>query len=163
MESGKPRMPRDELEDFFNATLYGETGSFSAFIRRTDVDFSQSDEHGNSALHFAVQGNQPNFVEQLLTVGADIEAKTTVGSTPFIKAARLGRQDLMKLLLTKGANINAQEGEGNTALHNAASRNDIPTIQYLLEKKADTTIKNNAGQTAADLAKDYPEASKLLA
>ena len=50
---GKNRMERDELEDFFNATLYGETGSFSAFVRRQDIDFNQTDEYGNTALHFA--------------------------------------------------------------------------------------------------------------
>ena len=111
-----------------------------------------------------VQGNQPNFIEQLLTVGSDIEAKTTVGSTAFMKAARLGRLDLMKLLLSKGSNINAQEAEGNTSLHNAATRNDIGTLTWLLEKKGkiDTSITNTEGFTAAQLAKDYPEASKLF-
>ena len=52
----------------------------------------------------------PNFVEELVVAGADIEAVDSVGLTALLYAATQGRLDVVKTLIALGAEVNAAPG-----------------------------------------------------
>lgn len=47
-----------------------------------DISVNVQDNTGNSALHYAAKDNKPDFVYQLLVLGADINLKNNEGKTP---------------------------------------------------------------------------------
>jgi hypothetical protein len=57
-----------------------------------------------SALHYAAFAGHRELVEPLLAAGADINARSTNGSTVLMMAAREGHEALAKRLLAAGAN-----------------------------------------------------------
>jgi hypothetical protein len=57
-----------------------------------------------TALHYATFGGHADLVDTLLNSGADINARSTNGSTVVMMAAREGHADLAKRLLEAGAN-----------------------------------------------------------
>ncbi|PAW90284.1 MAG: hypothetical protein B9S33_02005 [Pedosphaera sp. Tous-C6FEB] len=67
-------------------------------------------------LHQAVaQGNLPRMLN-LLTNGADVNARNEQGHSPLALAVTAGRVDLTLLLLTNGANVNLADTNGITPL-----------------------------------------------
>lgn len=109
-------------------------------------------------------------VHDLLQKGADIEAKTSWGLTPFRIALQRGCINLANYLIVRGANINAQDKDGDTTLTYLANQQDFNffksgyfrsskissginyLIEYLVEHGADVTLKNQSGKTAFNLA-----------
>lgn len=57
-----------------------------------------------TALHYATFAGHADLVERLLTAGADINARSTNGSTVVMMAAREGHVDIAKRLIEAGAN-----------------------------------------------------------
>ncbi len=67
-------------------------------------------------LHQAVaQANLPQLLN-LLTNGADVNARNELGQTPLAIAVAIGRADLVLTLLTYGANVNLPDTNGITPL-----------------------------------------------
>src|SRR5262249_39023974 len=64
----------------------------------------------------ATQKDCPVLVEQFLAIGASVKARTGIGNTALIVAARTGNVDVVELLLTHGAEIDQHNLNGVTAL-----------------------------------------------
>ncbi|XP_018601067.1 NF-kappa-B inhibitor delta [Scleropages formosus] len=82
-----------------------------------------SREHkGKTALLVAVTANQPLIVQDLLSLGADINACDDKGQTALHLAATYGFPRVMQTILSMGLNVNleARNFEGLTPLHCAA-------------------------------------------
>jgi ankyrin repeat protein len=84
----------------------------------------------------------------LIAQGADVNAKTSEGSTPLHKVANRGWEDMAKLLIAHGADVNAKTNEGRTPLHYTV----LPYYQtqmakLLIAKGADINAKDNQGST----------------
>jgi ankyrin repeat protein len=110
---------------------------------------------GCTALHDACSTGQRDIAELLLDNGADIDARSSINSTPLMEACWFGQaSSTVKLLLDRGCAINAADDDhGDTALHNACSRGS-EYVKELLTHGADTSIKNKDGKTPFDLAKE---------
>jgi len=93
--------------------------------------------------------------EQLVDIiskGADINAKDKSGRTPLIYATIDDRLDMMATLIDNGAKLDVQDSVGWCALHYAAQENSLGSCKLLLENNASVDIQDNHGNTPLLLA-----------
>jgi ankyrin repeat protein len=87
----------------------------------------------NNALFSVSSGHGPpaclTFIELLLDNGADVNARTEIGSTPLMGAARWGPKEFVELLLSRGADATLKNKKG----HRAEDDTDTPEIHDLLK------------------------------
>ena len=114
------------------------------------------------ALHAAAQTGTCAALAQLLSQGADVNARGSGGETALMLAASRGRLDIMGLLIERGADVNAATDAGNTALMLAAARGQVDAARALLERGASTDHRNKFGLGAADWAKWSDRQGELL-
>jgi ankyrin repeat protein len=67
-------------------------------------------------LHKAAKEGNLKLVKELVSKGADVNAKDKYGRTPLHYAAKEGHLDVVKFLVSKGADVNAKDEKGNTPL-----------------------------------------------
>jgi ankyrin repeat protein len=83
----------------------------------------------------AVIDNDTDLLQDMLTMGASINAKDSVGYTALMWATWYGYADTVKLLLDSGADVNVKNNIGDTALAIAKEKE----IVDLLESAGATT------------------------
>lgn len=86
------------------------------------------------ALIKAIEDDDRELVELLITAGANVNVANQYGRTPLITAAWLGREEyVQRLLEVPGIDINRQTKEDKiTALYAAAGRSHIGCVRLLL-------------------------------
>nr|XP_046255854.1 NF-kappa-B inhibitor delta isoform X2 [Scatophagus argus] len=97
--------------------------AFAAAERLRDVGRLDAKEHkGKTALLVAVTANQPEIVQDLLSLGADINACDVKGQTALHLAAHYGLPVVLQAILSSrpAVNLEARNFEGMTPLHCAA-------------------------------------------
>ncbi len=102
---------------------------------------------GREILRFAVFNNYSK-VQELIDVGADINARNKAGKTALMMVTQRGYEGMAKFLLDAGANINARDKDGQTALHLAAGWSDKYIVKLLLTYGAHINAQDNDGDTA---------------
>lgn len=121
---------------------------------------NKTTETGCTALHFAVSGGNPVFIEQLL--GNDpslVNRLNAYGESPLHWACKLGDRSMVSLLIGAGARVNQADTEGNTPLHWAAEYDESAIAEFLIAAGATLGSVNERGQTPLALAKEQ-EVSK---
>ena len=89
-----------------------------------------------------------DYIRELISVGADVNARSTDGWTPLMFAARKSTPEIVQLLLEKGADVNARGIFGRTPLMFAARKSSTPEmVQLLLEKGADVNARGPGDMT----------------
>jgi ankyrin repeat protein len=86
-------------------------------------------------------------VEQLISKGANVNAKDKYGSTPLHGVKNEG---ITKLLIDNGANVNAKDFFGETPLHIAAACAHKNVTELLIANGANVNAKNKKGETPLD-------------
>jgi uncharacterized protein len=114
------------------------------------------------ALHAAAQIGTYAALTQLLSAGADVNARSSGGETPLMLAASRGRLDIIDLLIERGADVNAATEAGNTALMLAAARGQVDAARALIERGARADHRNKFGLGAIDWAKWSERQGELL-
>jgi len=109
-------------------------------------------KEGSTLLHEAVQNNQMEVVELLLSKGASMKIKDNNGYTPLNWAVLMGHDNMVRLFINKGADINQTGADGMTLLHDAAYNGNREIVKMLLKKNAAINAKNRMGKTPLDLA-----------
>lgn len=90
-------------------------------------------------------GGDLRKVQLLLAAGAHINARSELGNTSLILAARRpGAGEVVELLLDKGADVNAANKFGVTALMAATAANDLASMKLLLKHGADVNANPRA-------------------
>lgn len=107
----------------------------------------------DEAARIAVAENNLEWLEQLLSEGADIDAtKGKFKTTVLMEAAVRGNVEVMTMLLDKGADVNISDEDGWTALMGATVQGHLEPVKLLLEHGADVNAKNGNDDTALVMA-----------
>ncbi|MDB5100762.1 MAG: hypothetical protein JWM80_5183 [Cyanobacteria bacterium RYN_339] len=102
----------------------------------------------------AYNGN-PARVAQLVSKGANVNARDDYGYTPLMWAAQQGHNITSEALIKKGAEVDAQDKQGHTALLIATVKGHENVVRVLLKYKADPNIKAQNGVSALEYARIY--------
>ena len=136
----------------------------AALARKADVNAPQVD--GTTALHWAVERDDVDLAEILLTAGARASARTREGVTPLQLAAINGSARMIGRLIKSGADPNAPLTPAHdTALMLAARTGKTDAIRLLLEAGADINTKETWGGTTAlmwAVAERHAETARML-
>ena len=110
--------PYGVIEQFFEASVEGDSEAVKDFLARGTVDVNSQDKiFGETALHKASKNGHFGIVELLLSSNADPTIKTKVGKTPVHFAATQGHINIVKLLYDTGADLKAKDMHQLTPLH----------------------------------------------
>jgi len=151
--------------DVADAAMRGDRDAVrAALARKADVNASQVD--GTTALHWAVERDDVDLAEMLLTAGARVNARTREGVMPLQLAAINGSARMLGRLIKSGADPNAPLTPArDTALMLAARTGKADAIRLLLEANADANARETWGGTTAlmwAVAEGHTDAAKLL-
>lgn len=109
---------------------------------------------GWTPLYAAIKSRQYPVVKLLLTHGANPNAITSLGSTPFLLASEIGDLDVIKCFVEHGADLDyspsGKEADdlnitGQTALFMATLKEQNDVVQYLIERGSKVNVKNRYG------------------
>lgn len=87
-------------------------------------------------LMFACRGGHMETVKTLLTIGAQLDAKTKSGKTPLMFACRRGNVRMVETLLAAGAAINDSTEFGETSLCHSIDSGKLSVVELLLNNGA---------------------------
>ncbi len=110
-------------------------------IKRTQPD-------GMTALHWAVFHKRTELVQQLLTIGATVDALTHYEVTPLSIGCLQGDAVSVKLLAVAGADVNRIMPGGEVPLMTAARNGNADVLRVLLKHGATVDATERKGQTA---------------
>lgn len=96
------------------------------------MDVNSQDVGGWSALHEAAYSGREDFIDLLISSGANINIQNSDGATPIFTAAQYGNDSCLKLLLKKGADINLLTVDNASPLFIAAQEGLTSCINILL-------------------------------
>ena len=131
-----------------DAVKHADAAAVRALLQKSgDVNATELD--GSTALHWAVQKDALDIVDQLLRAGANVKAGNRYNVTPLTLACTNGNFAIVERLLKAGADANTTLPGGETALMTAARTGKPDVIKALLAYGADPNAKENSrGQTA---------------
>ena len=102
-----------------------------------------------SALFYAVEASNMNFVSFLLEAGTDVNAVTNIGHIVLQWAVLYGSPEYLQLLINAGADVNKTDTDGNaTPLILAVGQSKIKCVNTLVNAGADVNKAVGSGITA---------------
>jgi hypothetical protein len=107
---------RPALPSLADAARDGRTDLIPVLVKQGADPNQRAGVNGWPPIMHAIHKNQKGSVIALLDAGADVNARSTDGSTALMMAAGYGYADLVNLLLDRGADGHAQLSDGMNAL-----------------------------------------------
>ncbi|XP_071325866.1 NF-kappa-B inhibitor delta isoform X2 [Trachinotus anak] len=123
--------------------------AFAAAEKLRDVGRLDAKEHkGKTALLVAVTANQPEIVQDLLSLGTDINACDVKGQTALHLAAHYGFPGVLQAILSSrpAINLEARNFEGMTPLHCAAISHSVTMKALSASGMADIGLQSKAAE-----------------
>ncbi|KNC79024.1 hypothetical protein SARC_08565 [Sphaeroforma arctica JP610] len=121
--------------------------------------YISTEQHGKTALHYAVDSGQTDVVDLLLKFGADCEHQDAEGVTPLHSAVKADSEPMTSLLISNGANIRTL-CRGMSILTLARSRYHPPVIaalkEYILKRQEALVDKKACEKVQAEDATEAP-------
>jgi hypothetical protein len=120
-----------------------------------EVDVNKKDFHDFTPLHYACMWGWTSTAKLLMQEGADINAKNSVGRTPFMFAVEFLHDRLAETLAyDKRVHINTADIEGVTALMLAVEKGEdgLEMLERLLVAGADTEAETVKRKSALSIA-----------
>ncbi|MDR0327432.1 MAG: ankyrin repeat domain-containing protein [Planctomycetaceae bacterium] len=118
----------------------------------------------DSSLHDAALWGRIKIVKNLVSRGADVNAKDDYGFTPLYGAAVQGHVETVQFLVSKGAKVNTKNKDGDTPLLGATKGGYVEIVKFLVSKGADVNVKDQFGSSPLNYAawSGHVEITKLL-
>jgi ankyrin repeat protein len=122
-----------------------------------------SDDKATTLLHRASWWGEKKVVEDLLDIGADINAVDSAGGTPLHAATQscsTGFSDvftgphieILEVLIQHGANVDAANNQNYTPLHGVAAYGDVNSVKLLLRNGANVNAVSKTNKTPLQYA-----------
>jgi len=103
-------------------------------------------------LRSAIEEGNLGKVKELVSQGADVNAKYEKALTPLHIAAAIGDSEIVKFLLSHGADVNAKAEGKITPLHLAALGARGKVVKLLISHGADVNAEDEEGRTPLEFA-----------
>jgi ankyrin repeat protein len=146
LEAGARIPVHDETQS--STASSGDKDDSYAGLLEDESMLNQLDGNGRTLLmNAAYQGNS-NFVNMLVSRGADLEVIDKNGQTALNLAARQGNADIVAVLLRSCANVDHTDNDGWTALRSAAWGGHTEVVGLLLEAGAQVDHADSDQRTA---------------
>lgn len=132
----KPGSP-DEKAILFAALREGDADTALCIIRRCPDSHAWEDRAGNTPLMMAAihGGDMKQVTQQLLDMGADVNAQNKHGGNALARAAHFGHEKLVKKLLSLGADPLMKDAANKDAADWARLNNHHAIAAVLEEAK----------------------------
>ncbi|KAJ1531607.1 hypothetical protein ONE63_000279 [Megalurothrips usitatus] len=117
--------------------------ALQGFLENKRAVVDDRDENGSTALHVAAAKGKLQFVRELISHGADVNAEDNDQWVALLCAAKDGYADVCSELLDNGANIEHKDMGGWTALMWASYKCKDDVVEVLLERGADVNACGN--------------------
>ena len=125
------------------------------------------DNEGKTSLRVAAEySDNPAFVVDLLTAGANPNSPDENGDTPLYISSFGKNENIPLLLIEHGADVHLRNDENESALFNAVKRGHKPLVTKMVAAGADVDSPNRYGKTPKMLAeknRDQQLAAELVA
>lgn len=126
---------------FFEAVRYNAIDILKLLLKH-GADINEPDKNGNNIIYTCMnekgalrkdseQREYYNNLQQIITLGANVNAKDSFGGITLHKAILDNDQNLIKILLHSGADINAIDYRGRHILHNAVWKNNLKIFKLV--------------------------------
>lgn len=131
-------MDENSIQEFLVAALRNDVATLQKSLQdgidvnSVDTD-SRSKYHGDSALHYAAQGQALEAIQFLLKEGADIDKEDRFGKTPLAEAVYYskGKGKAILALLEAGADPDHKNNYGISPRDTANQIANYPVAQWL--------------------------------
>ncbi|KAF8774221.1 ankyrin-3-like [Argiope bruennichi] len=133
-------------------------------LLQTDVSINQKNQHGMTALHYAVnknaspKSNIPGLAVDMYIIKKlldhrliNVDATDSYHQTPLILAIKNDHLEIVKMLLNKNASVDTSDSFGLAPLHHALFYRNHRIVVTLLLKKANLLTMARDGQTPLDI------------
>jgi cytohesin len=132
------------------AAFRGHLGVVQGLVQHTEGQgLDTTDNHGRTALHWAVVGGHETVVTFLLTQGAQAINADRSGMTLFMLAVAGGHMGITQVFLELqgGQGLDERDDTGKTALHRAVIGGHAEAAAWLLRNGAGASIRDENGMT----------------
>jgi ankyrin repeat protein len=166
-------LPISKYIDDFNMSPLSEIvvgrrfGSLSQVLEKAgpDFDINQRDDSGRTALYWAVRCKDPEAVEELLQLGADVDYPDVGHRTPLFASVVAKDVNCFNILLRHGANIHHCSGAGIYLIHIACHLGFLIVVKKMVRLGVDVNLETvGALMTPLSYAVQYDsfEVAKFL-
>ena len=147
-----------------HAAADGRQSAFETLIQNGADPFLK-DNDDSSLLHHAANGGNTSFIDKLLSLGLDVDSRSSYSSsTPLMYAAECPQQRAFQMLMQNGADPFLKDKDGSSLLHCAAQGGNTSIINELLSLRLQIDSKDLSGKTPLTKATKFKnfEAVKFL-
>jgi uncharacterized protein len=100
-----------------------------------------------NALSYAVENNNREMIQLLLSAGANPNAANRRGETPLMRLTSEANVEMIRDLIAAGADLNAHNQSGETPLMRAVAHCSFSVAKELIEEGADINARDEGGNT----------------
>ncbi|XP_067648837.1 serine/threonine-protein phosphatase 6 regulatory ankyrin repeat subunit C-like [Haliotis asinina] len=121
----------------------------SEFLVCMGADISQTDQGGDTVLHWACRGGHIDMVKYFLSRNSlDINSRGKGGKTPLMAAALWGYTDIGLFLVSMGANVSQVDDVGNNVMHWGCKYGRLDLIESVISQgSVDINSRGMHGKT----------------
>ena len=132
-----PRFPYTEGITLMHVSAVSNLQSTMQLLLKNGAQVNETDENGNSPLHYAAQGGHDHLATMLLDSNVNVEAKNKSQISALEQAAAKGHENFVRLLLDRGAEVSSKPGFRDNALYGASLNGSTTLVGLLLNAGAD--------------------------
>lgn len=142
------------VEKLFLAAESNDLESAKILVLVHGVNPNARDAYGFTPIHIAAEAGNCEFIETMVSLGANINARENNGYTIMADRAACGGMftKVLRTFVNLKGDLNLPDFKGNTTLHNIIKYN-IEYMKAVIDAGADIFIKNKRGENVLAYAR----------